>query len=167
MVEGTLAEEHIRALWTLDHKDLVVKKPPKKGGWLFRRKDEPMMTCTPDGLVYDIDKRLYGLEIKDCELIKKEDKEMWETGYLPDQYYCQLLWYLVVMSDMQGVYLTAHLKYFTNVDGKWVFDYAVDRTYFIERNQVLNDIKYLEDKGKSFIHDNFEKRIRPKLTIKI
>ena len=102
MTEGTLAEEHIRFLWALDHPNCKVKNPPKKAYWLFRRKDYPLLTCTPDGL-FKMDNKLYGLEIKDVELIKGDVRALWESDILPDQYYFQCLHYMVVMNDLQGV----------------------------------------------------------------
>lgn len=167
MVEGTLAEEHIRELWALDHSSFKVLRPPKRTFWIFRRKDYPLLTCTPDGLFY-IGTDLFGLEIKDVELIKSDVKQMWESNTLPDQYYYQVLHYMVVIKDLKGVCLTAHLKYFTYDEEtqKWVFDYAVDKNYWIYREDIIDHIKYLEGKEIDFIENNINKRVQPKLIIK-
>ena len=166
MIEGTKAEDHIRALFELDNK-VVVKCPPKKGNWIFKRTDYPLITCTPDGIFTGHDGNLYGLEIKDIELIRSIDKNMWEYNELPQQYFIQCLQYLVVINDLKGVVLNAHLKYFKKEEENWVFDYAVDKSYWVLREDYSKEIEYLEKKEKDFIDNNINKRKRPKTIIKL
>ena len=163
-IEGTLAEEHIRELWGLDHPKCKLTRPPKISHWLFVSNKHPLLTCTPDGL-FKIDKDLFGLEIKDVELIKGDVKEMWESDILPDQYYFQVLHYMVVMNDLKGVCLNAHLKYFkfNEETNKWEFSHAIDKDYWIYREDVKQDIKYLLDIEINFIKENIEKKHPPKL----
>lgn len=167
MKEGAKAEEYIRELWSLDHSSFKTIRPPKRNFWIFRRKDYPLLTCTPDGLFY-IGTDLFGLEVKDVELINGVTKQMWESNILPDQYYYQVLHYMVVIEDLKGVCLTAHLKYFTydETTKKWVFDYAVDKNYWIHREDIIDHIKYLEEKEIDFIENNINKKHRPKTVIK-
>jgi hypothetical protein len=54
---------------------------------------------------------LVGVEIKDVELLRKEDKENWEIGLLPDQYFYQALHYFVVLNNVKEVVVLAHLNY--------------------------------------------------------
>lgn len=168
MEEGVKAEEHIRELWALDHPNFKVIAPPSRSHWIFRRKDYPLLTCTPDGLLKDKEGVLYGLEIKDVELIKTETRQMWESNTLPDQYYYQILHYMVVMGDLEGVCLTAHMKYFSHNDetDEWMFDYAVDKSFWVYREDIKEHIKYLEEKEIDFIENNINKRQQPKLIIK-
>ncbi len=168
MKEGTKAESHIRELWSLDNPQFKVKNPPKRTYWLFRRLDYPLITCTPDGLFKDESNNLYGLEIKDVDLIKSETKTMWESNILPNQYYIQILHYLVTMNDLKGVCLVAHLKYFKKNEetNKWEFDYAIERSYWVIRETAIKDIQFLESKEIEFIKENVEKEKMPKLVIK-
>lgn len=168
MREGTLAEEHIRALFALDNKKYKVKNPPKKGYWFFARKDKPYISCTPDGLLTEIENgHKWGLEIKDVELKRSADKSAWEGNLLPDQYYYQLLQYMLTLNDLHGVILNAHLKYFKYDNEQLVFDYAVDRSYVLAREDVKSHIAYLEKKETDFYEINIKGRKRPKLVIKI
>lgn len=169
MREGTKAEEHIRALFSLDRKDLKVKNPPKKGHWFFQRVDKPYISCTPDGLAITKNKKLWGIEIKDVELIKSKDKKIWESNTLPDQYYFQCLQYLLVFEEMEGVVLEAHQKYFKHNEetDTWEFDYAIDRQYKVYRKDVKPHLDYLEKKETEFMEVNIKGHKRPKAIIRI
>lgn len=172
MRDGTNAEPHIRALFALDDKRYKVKNPPKRGYWMFVRKDYPFISVTPDGLMVEtINKRKWGLEIKDVRLYKKEEKNLWEGNVLPSQYYCQDLQYMLVLNDLYGVVLVAHLQYFkfNPETKKWDFDYAVDRPYYIVRNNkdVKSHIAFLEKKEVNFYEINIKGRKRPKLVVKL
>lgn len=151
MVEGTLKEPLIRQMFVLNT-GYKVTEPPKNKYWLFRRKDEPMLTCTPDGLYDDYD-GMYGLEIKDVALYKREAMDNWESGIIPDQYYIQILHYMVVLNDIVGVTLLPHLMYFVkNEDiNKWVYEHSEFRKYIILREDVKEDLEYLEKQELDFI----------------
>lgn len=170
MKEGTLAEEHIRALFGLDNKDFIIKNPPKRGYWFYFRKDKPYISCTPDGLAKRVSTgKLWGIEIKDVELRKKASKELWLNNQLPDHYYFQTLQYLVTFNDMEGVVLVAHLKHYKHEEetDSWVFDYAEDRPYYIYREDVKSHISFLEKKETEFMEININGRKRPKLVISV
>lgn len=171
MVEGTKAEEHIRALFALDTKEFKIKNPPKRGYWFFYRIDKPYMSCTPDGLATNLTTgKLWGIEIKDVEMRRREEKQLWENSTLPDQYYFQLLQYLAVFNDMEGAVLIAHLKYFKHDEATdtWKFDYAVDRPFYLYRSdtKVTTHVAYLERKETEFIEENIKGHKRPSLKIK-
>lgn len=167
MKTGTLAENHIRQLYALDNPKLKIKHPPVRKHWFFIRKDKPYLSCTPDGLGEDAEGK-FGIEVKHKELRSKEDKNAWEGGLLPDQYYYQLLQYLVVLNDLVKVILVAHLVYFTfNEETKeWVYDHAEERPFVLYRQDVQSHIAYLENKETSFYENNILGRKRPKLVIK-
>lgn len=153
MIEGTLKEPHIRKMYILNNSNIKVIEPPKRNCWLFRRKDYPLITCTPDGLIIK-DNKKYGLEIKDVALYRKEQIDTWEDGILPEQYYIQMLHYLVTMEDLDGVIMYAHLMYYKKNEetGKWEYDYSVLRQYVVERTEVEKDIQILETKEIDFIN---------------
>lgn len=171
MTEGTLAEPHIRALFEIEHPEYKVTHPPKKGSWLFRRKDYPLLTLTPDGLLEEIatGKKL-GLEIKDIELRKREQKELWLNDTLPDDYYFQTLHYMVVKNDLEGVILVARLKFYSfDYNNEYTLDHIETRYYWIMREDedVSKHISYLEKKEISFIENNIKPGKRPPVIVKI
>lgn len=171
MVEGTLAEPLIRALFELEHPEYKVIHPPKKGSWLFRRKDYPEITLTPDGLLEEIaTKKQYGLEIKDIELRKREQKELWLNDTLPDEYYFQTLHYMVVKNDLEGVILVARLKFYSfDYNNEYTLDHIETRYYLIMRDDedVSKHIAYLEKKEIAFILYNLRLGKRPPVTVKL
>jgi len=167
MQEGTKAEPLIRSLYVIEHSECKVISPPKSSYWLFRSLDNSLITCSPDGFIKDKNNVLYGLEIKDIELIRTEDKEIWGSNELPQQYFLQLLQYLIVFNDMQGVCLHARLKYYVWKDGEYLYDYCVERDYWAFRNEVIKEIEYVKRKEIDFIENNVLKKKRPKLIIKI
>lgn len=171
MVEGTIAENNIRNLFALDFaKKFEVIAPPKRKQWFFYLRNKPYISCTPDGLLINKQTHnLWALEIKDVELRTREDKNLWESDLLPDQYYFQNLQSMVVIKELEGAVLFAHLKYFKHNDqtDEWEFDYAVDRPYFIIRDSVSAHIEYLEKRETDFYENNVKARKRPKLVISL
>lgn len=172
MIEGTKAEPLIRALFEIEHPEYKVIHPPKGNKcWLFRRKDYPLLTLTPDGLLEEIatGKKL-GLEIKDIELRKREQKELWLNDTLPDDYYFQTLHYMVVKNDLEGVILVARLKFYSfDYNNEYTLDHIETRYYWIMREDedVSKHISYLENKEISFIENNIKPGKRPPVIVKI
>ena len=148
MIAGTNKEPLIRKMfyYNTNYKKLI--EPPKRRYWLFRRTDEPLITCTPDGIIVDNNGNKIGLEIKDAALYRAEEISDWNNGILPDKYYIQLLHYLVTMDELIGVILYAHLMYYRKNDdtGKWEYDYSELKQFYVYREDVLNDIEYLRKK---------------------
>ena len=171
MAKGTAAEEHIRALFALDfYGRFHMLKLPTKKKCMYIRRDKPYISCSPDGLaIYSRSGKRWGIEFKYVELIKTEDKNVWEGGILPDQYFCQCLQYLVAMPELEGVVLFAHCQYFRHDDetDEWLFDHAVDRPYFVYRKDVADQIEFLERKETEFWEVNIKGRKRPKLRISL
>jgi predicted phage-related endonuclease len=169
MIEGVQSESAIRLLFSLDYKDeYKVINPPSRAYWLFRRTDKEYITCTPDGLLVDLKTgKLGGLEIKNVEMIKRDIRSLWENNTLPDQYYFQCLHYFVAKPDIEFVCLFAHLKYFIHDDknDKWVFDHAVDKPYWIYKQDVISHIEFLEKKETEFYENNIRAKRRPKIVI--
>lgn len=170
MTEGTKAEPLIRALFELEHPEYKVTHPPKKGSWLFRRKDYPLLTLTPDGLLEEIATgKKYGLEIKDIELRKREQKELWLNDTLPDDYYFQTLHYMVVKDDLDGVLLVARLKFYSfDYNNEYTLDHIETRYYWIMRDDedVAKHIIYLEKKEIAFCEYNIKLKKRPPVVVK-
>lgn len=171
MVEGTKTEESIRTLFSFDFgKEYEVIEPPKRGNWLWRRVDERLITCSPDGIIRSKSNRKFGgLEIKNVELRSSDDIALWNSNQLPEQYYWQCIQYMVAIPSLEFVVLYAHLKYFTEINGEWVFERAEDKPYFIFRAspETQARIKYAEAMERRFIKEFVEAGKRPPLTIKI
>lgn len=169
MIDGIHAEKYIRGMYAIDHKEFRVQSPPNYGYWFFRRIDKPYLSCTPDSLMKrKINGSLWGLEIKNVDLIKREDRDMWESNMLPDQYLYQCLQYMVVFTDMLGVVLNAHLKYYNRNDkGEYELSYAVDRSFTLYREDFASGIAYLEKKETEFYEKNILAKKRPALVLKI
>lgn len=141
MVEGTLTESSIRTLFSFDFKkEYEVTNPPRNGNWLWKNPAYPFVHCSPDGILRDRKtKEFGGLEIKNVELAKTEDIELWNSNRLPDQYFWQCVQYLLAIPDLQFVVLYAHLKYFAKYGEEWKFDHAEDRAYLIRREEPTTD----------------------------
>lgn len=170
MIVGTLAEEHIRELFALEHPQFKVIAPPKRKHWLFRRKDYPLITLTPDGLFQDKEtKEMYGLEIKHVELRNRKVREEWENNILPSEYYYQCLHYMVVMEELKAVWLVARLNYFRPSDEdntEWQLDYVVEKTIIVNRSDFEKEIETLKKGEIDFIENYINKNELPPMTMK-
>ena len=139
---GHDAEPHIRGLFALNHPELEVSyESPYK---IIRNDEHPFIFCTPDGELREIQTdRRGGLEIKTTEILNPSQWDQWE-GRIPDQYYCQVVWQMIA-SGWEFVWLTALIKY--RKDGELRMTI---REYPIEREEVLDDIKYTKTAGIAF-----------------
>lgn len=133
---GNEAEEHIRALFALDHPELIVNyESPYK---IIHNADHEFITCTPDGELVDRETgRIGGLEIKTTEIMNGGKWAEWD-GRIPDQYYCQVL-HQMIAADWGYVWLRALIKYTARNGEKR----SEMRDYFIGREEVEEDIKML------------------------
>ena len=128
---GIKAEEHVRALFQLDHPELKVEYVPDNS---WRNTKYPFAAASLDGWSEDENGRKGILEIKTATITSAVQASKWRDQ-VPDNYYCQILFYLGV-TEFEYVYLRANLKY----------DYPdkplsiVTRDYYIERSEVENDI---------------------------
>lgn len=169
MSKGKKAEKHIRTLFTLDNPHYEVINQPTRGNWMFVRKDKPYISCSPDGLFIEKKtKELWGLEIKYIDLIKNDDKELWENDTLPEHYLCQVLQYLIAMPELKGVVLYAHKKYYRFINGAKVptHTYSEQYPYVVCRDDYLKEIAYIESKETDFYENNVKLRRRPKTVIR-
>ena len=137
---GTVAEDHLRELFKLDFPEYKVMYEPDNM-WLNDR--FPFAHASLDGWLVDQDGRQGILEIKTTNIMQSMQKEKWNQR-IPDNYYIQLLHYLMV-TEFDFAILKAQLK----------FDYGGDivlhtRHYRIERSEVEADIEYLQSSEKTF-----------------
>lgn len=137
---GQQAEEHLRALFALDFPELKVEYQENNSCVNDRY---PWAKASLDGWLTDADGRKGVLEIKTTEILNSMHKEKWNHK-LPDNYYCQCLFYMAV-TEADFCILKARLK--TVFGG---VSYAQIKHYWIERADVEEDIHYLMTEGEKF-----------------
>ena len=137
---GTQAEMHLRGLFRLDFPEYQIFY--QEGNMWFNDRF-PFAHASLDGWLVDQHGRKGILEIKTTNNLQSMQKEKWKDR-VPDNYYIQLLHYLMV-TEFEFAVLKAQLR----------FDYGGDivlntRHYFIERSEVEADIKYLQNAETTF-----------------
>lgn len=137
---GTQAEEHLRALFALDFPQYKVIYEENNS---FTNDQYPFAQASLDGWLTDDMGRTGILEIKTTEILRSMQKEKWKDR-IPDNYFCQVLFYMAVMEADFAV-LKAQLK--TDFSGDIQL---VTKHYHIERSEVQEDINYLMQKGAEF-----------------
>lgn len=137
---GTEAEKYIRALFALDYPQYKVDYVENN---LWLNSEYPFAHASLDGELTDCNGRKGILEIKTTEIMGAAQRHKWDNG-IPDNYYCQILHYLMV-SEFEFAVLHAQMKYQRDADCT-----TVRKTYHIERSEVLDDIEYLREKEAAF-----------------
>ena len=151
---GTEAEEHLRALFALDFPQYKISYD-ENNMWVNDK--YPFAHASLDAWLEDEDGRKGILEIKTTNILQSMQKEKWNNR-IPDNYYCQILWYLGV-TEFDYAILKSQLRY----------DYSGDiflttKHYFIEREDVEDDIEYLLSKGSDFF-ENIKMNKKPSLVL--
>lgn len=148
---GHAAEEHIRALFELDHPELeVTYESPFK---IIRNDKLPWLFCTPDGELIDrLTGEIGGLEIKTTEIMNGRQWAEWD-GRIPDQYYAQVC-HQMLAADWEFVWLRAQIKFTTREGDRR----AETRDYYITRGEVKEDLKALLEEEKAFWKQVQEKK---------
>lgn len=151
---GTQAEPLIRKLFALDYPEYDVTYHEHR---ILRSKTHPFMTASLDGELKDSDGRRGILEIKTSNILQSAQYEKWNEK-IPQIYYAQVLHYLVV-TGYEFVVLRAHLNSGYEMDRR-----TSVRHYFIERNEVLEDMDFLIREETRFWRA-VESRKRPSLIL--
>lgn len=136
---GVGAEPHLRALFALDHPELIIRYQEDN---LVTNDDLPFAHASLDGWV-ETDGAITGiLEIKTATVQSGRQMQNWENR-IPDHYYCQVLWYMMVTGAKEA-WVQALLKI------TWKDEECI-RQYHIRRYpQVEKDIQVLAQKGAEF-----------------
>ena len=137
---GIAAEEHLRELFKLDHPEYTVCYA-ENNIWLNDRM--PWAHASLDGWLIDQEGRNGIWECKTTNILQSMQKEKWKQQ-IPDNYYVQVLHYLMV-TEFDFAELKAQLKY--DFGGEL---YLQIRHYHIERSEVQEDIDYLMQKEAEF-----------------
>ena len=152
---GIHAEEHLRELFKLDFPDIYTAYVPYN---LFLNPDYPFAHASLDGWLSK-DGRLGILEIKTALINSTMQAQKWKDQMIPDIYYCQILHYLMV-TGWDFAILKAQLKY--QFDDEMPF--LQTKHYYIERSDVEEDIKTLEEAERKF-WDYVVNDIRPAIVL--
>lgn len=153
---GTQAEMHLRGLFRLDFPEYQVEYVENN---MFLNDRFPFAHASLDGWLTDQDGRKGILEIKTTNILQSMQKEKWNHR-IPDNYYIQVLHYLMV-TEFDFAVLKAQLKYELNEDGGV---YIQTRHYKIERSEVQEDIDFLESSERKF-WKQVQERKRPALML--
>lgn len=138
---GTKAEEYLRGLFELDYPQYKVEYVENN---MFINSKHPYAHASLDGWLIDKETGRKGiLEIKTTEILKSMQREKWKDR-IPDNYYIQILHYLLV-TEYDFAILKAQLK--TTFDDDV---YLQTKHYHIERADVEEDIQYLAEKEQQF-----------------
>lgn len=154
---GHDAEPHIRALFALDHPELIVRyESPFK---IIRNDEHPFIFCTPDGELEERETgRQGGFECKTTEIRRASQWEEWKDR-IPDQYYSQVI-HQMISAGWEFVWLRAHIRWHDKTGA-----FRIDtREYKIERRDVLDDIAYTKAEAIEF-WTMVEKKQRPALKL--
>lgn len=155
VIYGTNAEPHIRALFELDHPELKVEYIPDNS---WRNTKYPFAAASLDGWLTDENGRKGILEIKTSTITSGQQANKWKDK-IPDNYYCQVLFYLGV-TEWQFVDLRANLKYFFPGEPLKI----ATRDYHIERSEVEDDIATVMEKAAEF-SEALKNNIEPSLIL--
>lgn len=137
---GTQAEVHLRELFRLDYPQYTVDYVENNS---FKNDRYPWAQASLDGWLHDQDGRLGIWECKTTNILQSMQKEKWNNR-IPDNYYCQCLFYMAVL-DADFCILKAQLKseFKDSI-------YIQTKHYQIERAEVQRDIDYLMSEGEKF-----------------
>lgn len=139
---GHDAEGLIRGLFKLDFPTLKVYYVENN---MFVNDEFPWAHASLDGWLEDTETNRKGvLEIKTASITSHAQAQKWKNK-IPDNYYCQILHYLMVTGFDYAV-LKARLKY--DIDGEISVS---TKHYIINREDCADDIKYLEESEKRFV----------------
>lgn len=155
---GSKAEEHITSLFELEHPQYEVIKPNPESIEIWTHKDYEWMTATLDGQLIERETGKTGiLEIKTM-LVNQHNKDDWKGGNIPDQYYTQVLHYMLVEPEFEFAVIHCRQR---KIDPETKLLNIYETEYRIERKDVQDDINNLEQKEKEFWHYVETKQIPP------
>lgn len=137
---GTEAEEPLRELFKLDFPEYRVIY---EEGNMWLNDAIPWGHASLDGWLFDQGCRWGIWECKTTEIMRAGQKELWK-GRIPDNYYIQLLHYLLI-TEFDFAVLKGQLKF--NIDGEM---WLQTKHYKIERAEVVDDIEFLKEKESEF-----------------
>lgn len=153
---GTNAEKYLRELFKLDFPQFEVGYEENN---IFLNDRFPFAHASLDGWLTDKGTGEKGiLEIKTSNIASSAQSEKWKDK-IPDNYYCQVLHYLMV-TEFDFAIVKAQLKYQYSADDIFL----KTRHYRIDRADVEEDINFLENSEKEF-YNYIKQDIEPSLIL--
>lgn len=167
MIYGTAYESLLRKGFALDFDNLYKIHSPRAYE-LYRRRDKPYLTATPDGLLTRISDHKKGIwEAKTHDIRGRKDEDLW-TNSIPQNYFIQALHYLLVLSDYEFVVVNAQLRFYDYfAEGGKKLLYKKTIYHEIWRKEVAKQLDFLEKEETSFYENNVLQKIIPTQTIKL
>lgn len=138
---GTEAEKYLRELFKMDYPQYEMFYEENN---MWTNDTYPFAHASLDGWLKDEAGRMGVWECKTTNILQSRQKEKWDHR-LPENYYIQILHYLMV-TEFEFVELKAQLKSVFS-DGTV---YLQTRHYHIERSDVEADIAYLAEEERKF-----------------
>ena len=138
---GTEAEKYLRELFKMDYPQYEMFYEENN---MWTNDAYPFAHAFLDGWLKDEAGRMGVWVCKTTNILQSRQKEKWDHR-LPENYYIQILHYLMV-TEFEFVELKAQLKSVFS-DGTV---YLQTRHYHIERSDVEVDIEYLADEERKF-----------------
>ena len=162
---GKKIEPLLRVLFILNFKGKY-ELYPHNPYQILNRLDKPYLTLSPDSLGKDITTgKEIAVEFKTHDVYSQKDLEEW-TGQIPQNYHCQCLHYFIVKDDLELVILMGKLRFFKkNNDNEWTLDHEEIRYYFIYRDEVKDQVEYLENKETKWYEEHIIKGKMPSVKI--
>lgn len=151
---GTEAEKYLRELFKLDFPEYQVVYVENN---MFLNDKYNFGHASLDGWLIDQNGRRGVWECKTTNILQSMQKEKWNHR-IPDNYYVQLLHYLLI-TEFDFAVLKAQLKYEFNGE-----IYLQTKHYKIERAEVQEDIEFLESAERKF-WKQVQERKRPDLIL--
>lgn len=152
---GTHAEAYLRELFQLDFPQYQVIYAENN---MFLNDKYPFAHASLDGWMIEKETGRTGiLEIKTTNILQSMQKEKWNHR-IPDNYYIQVLHYLMV-TEFDFAILKAQLK--SEFNGEV---YLQTRHYKVERSEVEEDIHFLENAERKF-WQQVQERKKPALIL--
>ena len=140
VIYGHAAEPLLRELFALDHPEYRVEYYDNN---LISNETYPWAHASLDGELVGQENRRGILEIKTTNILQSMQREKWRDR-IPDNYYIQVLHYLLV-TEYDFAVLKAQLK------SEWSGEIRlVTRHYIIERADVAEDIAILKEAEEKF-----------------
>lgn len=139
---GNDAEPLLRALFALDYPEYKVEYYDNN---MLTNNQYPWAHASLDGELVDLDGRRGILEIKTTNILQSMQWQKWDNQ-IPDNYYIQVLHYLLV-TEYDFVVLKAQLKSVRDGEVR-----LTTKHYHIEREEVLDDIEMLKNEEEKFWH---------------
>ena len=148
---GHDAEPHLRALFALDFPQYEVLYEEDN---MWTNDKYPFAHASLDGWLIEKETGRKGIfECKTTNILQSMQKEKWNEK-IPDNYYCQVIHYLMV-TEFDFCVLKAQLK--SEFGGEI---YIQTKHYHIDRSEVEEDIEYLMAAEQRF-YESIIKKERP------